>query len=318
MPVYEIYSRRKRRAENSEPDVYQYDQISESLRVQVRRIMEDAIGPYCSSSGFYTTRGHDSNDVWRKIRDAVCREKGKLTLSDEQNPETDCLTYIHYEKDVDEWLDLVEFAFVVIERYLPKFDSYVREEMGIRLTAKKAINELNRRFRDAAFGYQYENSQVVRVDSELVHAEVVRPALRLLSDRRFAGAEEEFLAAHVHYRNGEHRDAIVDALSSFESTMKTICDQMGWEHKKGARASDLIKVIRANGLLPAYLDNSFDQLAATLQSGLPKVRNEEGSHGQGAQPTETPSYIAAYALHLAAANIVFLVEAFNDATGQTK
>ena len=65
--------------------------------------------------------------------------------------------------------------------------------------------------------------------------------------------------------------------------------------------------------LPSYLDNSFDQLAATLKSGLPKVRGEESAHGQGATPRETPDYVAAYALHLAAAKILFLVET-HDAT----
>ena len=67
--------------------------------------------------------------------------------------------------------------------------------------------------------------------------------------------------------------------------------------------------VRANGLLPSYLDASFDQLTATLRSGLPEVRNEEGAHGQGATPRETPNYVAAYALYLAAANILFLAEA---------
>lgn len=94
--------------------------------------------------------------------------------------------------------------------------------------------------------------------------------------------------------------------------MKAICDIKDWEYKKGARASDLLKILRAKDLLPDYLDNSFDQLAATLSSGLPKVRNEEGGHGQGAQPRATPSYVAAYALHLAAAKIVLLVEAMQD------
>jgi hypothetical protein len=64
-----------------------------------------------------------------------------------------------------------------------------------------------------------------------------------------------------------------------------------------------------NGLLPDYLGQSFDQLIATLQSGLPKVRNEVAGHGQGATPRETPGYVAGYALHLAAVNIVLLVEA---------
>ena len=64
--------------------------------------------------------------------------------------------------------------------------------------------------------------------------------------------------------------------------------------------------------MPSYLDNSFDQLAATLKSGLPRVRAEEGAHGQGSVPRETPVYVAGYALNLAAANILFLAQAHKD------
>ena len=93
--------------------------------------------------------------------------------------------------------------------------------------------------------------------------------------------------------------------------MKVICDSKGWPYPTGARATDLLKIIRANGLLPDYLDQSFDQLVATLKSGLPVVRNETGGHGQGAKPVDVPQYIAEYALNLAASKIRLLCEAFN-------
>ena len=51
-------------------------------------------------------------------------------------------------------------------------------------------------------------------------------------------------------------------------------------------------------------------MLGVLKSGLPKVRNEAGGHGQGSKLKRIPEYIAAYALHLAATNIVMLVEAF--------
>ncbi|WP_372338349.1 DUF7014 domain-containing protein [Corallococcus llansteffanensis] len=35
-----------------------------------------------------------------------------------------------------------------------------------------------------------------------------------------------------------------------------------------------------------------------------------GGHGQGDAPTDVPGYLVAYALHLTAANIVMLGEAF--------
>jgi HEPN domain-containing protein len=158
-------------------------------------------------------------------------------------------------------------------------------------------------------GYQVEGAHLIRVDSQFVHAEVVKPALALLSGRDFEGPRQEFLSAHEHYRAGEHRQAVAMAANALESTFKAIFDREGWTYKKGARISDLIKVAREKGLWPDYLDASFDQLVATLQSGLPKIRDNDASHGQGAKPKEVPAYIAAYALHLAASKIVFIAEA---------
>jgi hypothetical protein len=54
---------------------------------------------------------------------------------------------------------------------------------------------------------------------------------------------------------------------------------------------------------------------ATLKSGLPEVRNNAGGHGEAPDARPVPSYIAAYALHLSAANIVMAVQASNDLSG---
>ena len=74
----------------------------------------------------------------------------------------------------------------------------------------------------------------------------------------------------------------------------------------------MIKVLRANKLFPEFADKSFEQLLGTLKSGLPVVRNETGAHGQGAEPIETPEYVAVYALDLAASKIRLLYDAFQD------
>lgn len=143
-----------------------------------------------------------------------------------------------------------------------------------------AINELNIRLREHSLGCQFENGHIVRMDSELIHTEIVKPTLLFLSDPRFAGPEEEYLKAHAHYRTGEYEDAIVNANRAFESTMRTICDLMNLPAPSGSTAGLLVNCIRDLGLLPDYLDKSFDQLAAVLKSGLPKVRDNAGGHGQ--------------------------------------
>ena len=206
-------------------------------------------------------------------------------------------------------LDLIEFGFLYIHRITRQFSEYDRERRSVSVSADEAINELNERFKLAGVGYQIEDGRILRIDSELIHSEIVKPALRYLNEDGFEGPRDEFMSAHTHYRKGEMKDAVVDANNAFESTLKSICVQRRWEYQNGDSASRLIKVVRDQGLLPNYLDNSFDQLAATLKSGLPNVRGEEGAHGQGAIPSETPDYVAAYALHLAAAQILFLVKA---------
>ena len=208
-----------------------------------------------------------------------------------------------------EVLDLVEVSFRYIDRIARQFADFKRERCGITQGATSAIEELNERFRRAGVGYSFEEGEMLRIDSELIHNEVVRPALRFLNHRGFQGPRDEFLRAHAHYRGGENKAAITDANNAFESTLKVICENHGWVCPPGATASSLVKVVKQNGLLPDYLEKSFDQLAATLQSGLPKVRGEEGAHGQGGKSRRTPGYVAAYALHFAAAKILFLVEA---------
>ncbi|MCG8558546.1 MAG: hypothetical protein MI824_01990 [Hyphomicrobiales bacterium] len=305
MPIYRLYSRRKRRREQTDPDVYQYAEIPDQLRVQIRHIWKTAIG---TNKGILDGR-HDEYNTWKFIRDTICRERGVFSLADCNDEEDYCIHYLLIEEEIDEWLDIVELSFRAAEAIYPRLSPGKKEDRGISQRPVDATIELNFRFKESGIGYQFENGEIIRVDNQLIHSEIVKPALSFLRNPRFKGAEEEFLLAHGHYRAGEYKDAITDALNAFESTMKVICDIKGWDYHEKARASDLVRTLRANNLFPDYLDNSFDQLIATLSAGLPKVRNEEGSHGQGGTPRKTPSYVASYALHLAASKIVLLFDA---------
>lgn len=298
MPVYDLYSKRKKKAEKAgQPDVYQYDTLPNPLRVQITKILNDALGP---------------DDPWDGIEEVITREKGIHSLGVASSAHERCNNVILGADQIDDCLDIIDLAFGYIHRVLRGKEGYELQSDGIVQLPEDAIKELNIRFREAGVGYQFEDGKILRVDSQFVHAEVVKPALQLLSDPRYKGPHEEFLDAHAHYRAGEYKDCTVDALNAFESTMKSICDAKGWGYPEGAPAAILIKTLRGKGLLPDYLEPSFIQLQAVLKSGLPKVRNKGGGHGQGSQPKKTPGYVAAYALHLLAANIVFLVEAFKD------
>lgn len=313
MPIIDLYSKRKKRIDKgNRPEIYQYDELPLAFRRQVIHIWHDAIGNY--QDGQLISR------FWQQIHDFIARELGLFELGPgrgfQRNSFEQCKEFLlNKDTPVDNLLDLIELTFKFIDIVIrpkllhPRSMDEVDFKRKLSQQPDEAIIELNYRFREHEIGYQFEGGQIIRVDSKFIHAEVVVPALGLLSDSYFAGPEQEFRSAHEHYRRQEYKDAIVDALNSFESTIKSICDVRGWNYPKTANAKELIKVIFTNQLIPQYLENHFSGLRQVLEAGVPTVRNKTSGHGQGAIPINVPDNLAAYVLHLTASNIVMLIEA---------
>jgi hypothetical protein len=211
-------------------------------------------------------------------------------------------------------LDIIELSFHVIGeiRKVTQIGYWSR----LKQTPQDAVEELNYRLKEHGVGYQFIEDQIVRVDSQYVHSEVIKPALSLLNAAGFDGASEEFLRAHEHYREGRLGEAMSDALKAFESTMKAVCEKNGWGYRGSDTAKALIKTVLDNGLVPRYMETHLAGLRNTLEAGLPTVRNKNSGHGQGLLAKKVPDYFAGYALHLAATNIVFLVEAHDAMNGK--
>lgn len=296
MGVFDLFSQRERRRKMAgKQDVYRYDTIPEPLRVQIIHIWNTAIG-------------HDKN-LWKIVYDALIREMGVFFLgTPREEPPVQCREFL-LKAGTDEALDIIEATFRLVDRVIRDWHPFQRERIGITQDPVDAIDELNFRFREHGVGYQFEGGELIRLDSQYIHSESVVPAITLLRHERFRGAEEEFLKAHHHYREGRYKEAVVEALKAFESTMKCICDARRWSYQPTAQAKNLIEILLNNELIPAALTSHFTSLRSVLEAGLPTVRNRTSGHGQGAEPVALPSYLASYALHLAAVNIVFLVEA---------
>jgi len=310
MGVYETFSKRlKKREQAGKPDVYQYNDIPKKLRVQIVHIWNDSIGQaVLRTSGRRTTGPYT---VWELIHNQLAKEMGVLYLGDRPHadPKERCELFL-FNANTDEALDLIELSFRAILA-LPQ----IVDESALRAFTSQnpgeAINELNHRFRENGVGYQFEAGEIVRVDSQYIHAQAVKPAIALLNSSDFEGASDEFLKAHEHYRNGRNGEAMSDAHKAFESTMKAICDKNGWTYRENDTAKTLIKIVLDSEIVPKYMETHLAGLRNTLEAGLPTVRNKNSGHGQGLLTRKIPDHLAGYALHLAATNIVFLVEAHN-------
>ena len=310
MGVYDIYVKRKQLQEKAgQPDVYKYDEIPEGLRIQIIHIWKSAIGTW--RKGYHDYSNEPPDNIWITIHHILCRELGRFTLGEERDKEFEkCCTFLLQESNIDNILSLIEVSFYMIENACSELSSYERSQAGMTQEPDDAIEELNYRFKEHSIGYQYVSGKIIAVDSQYIHTEAVRPAISLLQEAGFDGASEEFLKAHEHYRKGRNKEAIFEALKAFESTMKSICSFMKWEVPENATAKPLIDVCFSNGLIPKALSSHFNSLRTTLESGLPTASNRLARHGQGQKRVIVPDYVAAYALHLAATNIVFLVESY--------
>jgi len=141
-----------------------------------------------------------------------------------------------------------------------------------------------------------------------MHAEITKPAIALLWNQKYQGANEEFLKAHEHYRHGRNKECLADCLKAFESTLKIICTEKNWPFQPTDTAKTLIQVCFTNGLIPPFMQNQFTSLKSLLESGIPTLRNKLGGHGQGQIPQQVSNEITRYGLNLTGANIIFLVE----------
>ena len=317
MPITDIFSKRQKVLRGETPDVYHYDTLPTPLRVQVVHIMRDVLGDekqYGISERYSRPGVRATYDF---ITDTLCREYGVFHLSKDYNRHKNrmmnLIDFFLKVRDVEKAFDVIELSFYAVDIYTRDRNYlYKSDPVG---DADRAIEELNHRFKEHGVGYCFTDGQIVRIDSEFVHSEVVQPALRILNREEYAGAQQEFLQAHEHYRAGRTKEALNECLKSLESVMKSICDRRGWSYDQGAGANKLIGICFDNGIVPPFWQTQFAALRGLLEGGVPTARNKLGGHGQGAAPQPVPDHIAGYVLHMTAAAVVFLAEAEASGAG---
>ena len=311
MSIFDIFSKRQKRLRGELPDVYTYDNLPHSLRVQIVHIWRETLG-----KGEELHYREKVSEAYQFIVTTLQREYGVFQLHHNiggySSASDELEEFFLDEKEIDKALDAVELSFWIIDIYTRTRDYLNRTDAAER--ADNAIEELNLRFREHGVGYQFESPQIFRIDSEYIHSEVIKPALRLLEQKHYTGAQEEFLKAHEHYRKGNAKEALSNCLNAFESVMKSICSKQSWSVDKNATAKDLIKICLDNDLIPSFWQSHYSSLRSLLESSVPTGRNNLSGHGQGMKPVSVPEHLVAYMLHMTASSIVFLGDSEKNLT----
>jgi AbiJ N-terminal domain 4 len=302
MAIIDLYSKRQKVLREGVPDVYEYDRIPEALRVQIAHILRDLFGNYVP---------YDTNDclkAFKGIEQILCREYGLFHFPQKEFEGEDdrVINFLLSETDHERVLDIVQVSFHFLA-YLRRSNAQWQTRVP-QAKFDRAVAELNGRVREHGVGYQYESWEIIRVDSQIIHAEVVKPALTLLTATEYAGANAEFLRAFEHYRKRDTKECLNECLKAFESTMKAICTKRNWAFNSNDTAKVLIDVCMRNGLIPELIQSHIGGVRAALESGIPTIRNRLSGHGQGPQVVDVPPHYASYMLHLTATTIQYLAE----------
>ena len=303
MAIFELFSKRQKKLRGDVPDVYQYTEIPQNFRVQVVHIVRDTIGVEQSYNDI-------TNQVYADIHKILCKEYGVFSLQKHGNSNfTAIYDYFLNEDNHERCLDIIELSFKFIDINVRKNGWNFKNAAGVTQCPDDAINELNSRFMESGIGYQFQSGELIRVDSHYIHSEAVKPVLYILgSDKKYIGANDEFLSAHEHYRHKRYKECLNDCLKSFESLMKAIHEKHSWPYSQNDTAKKLIDSCLANKLVPEYLQTQFSSVRSLLESGIPTVRNKKGGHGQGSAVSTVPEHLASYTLHLTATNLLFLAK----------
>lgn len=300
MSIFELFSKRQKKLRGEVQDVYVYEEIPHSLRVQIIHIIRDTIG----EDNF----DNRAAKVYEYIHKALCKEYGVFVLKERAGSDKEAvLDFFLNCDDYEKCLDIIEICFLIIEKYIAKNYSGFKQCTTSSQEPGDAIIELNSRFKESGVGYQFVSGKLIRVDSQFIHSEAVKPVLHLLgADTKYRGANDEFLSAYQHYRHERYKECLNECLKSFESLMKAIHEKHSWPYNDNDTARKLINSCLRNNLVPEYLQNQFSSVRTLLESGIPTLRNREGGHGQGAEISTVPEHFACYTLNLTATSLLFL------------
>ena len=315
--MYKLYSQRQNTNQTCHP--LEYDKIPQEFIQQYLYIARDLFSASPKPA-------YGQHRYWECLAKKYCREKGIELLGEDTGEyalEIE-LFLKHPDTTTEDILDIVELTFSteIIPKYPPSLLAATQltsamsaglEIAEFNIRKNQYIAELNQRFKQHNLGYALINDQIIRTDSELLNEKTTIPAFKLLKDVRFSSAEDEMQKAFRFRRDGENAEAISNAEKAFESTMAVICNELQYTIKGTKRSAGVyLTALRNNDFYPSYLNDHLTHICNTLDNGLPCVRNEHGGHGAGTASTYISDAFADYALHLAATNIVFLVDLFNE------
>ena len=297
----ELFSQREKRERGDPPAPIQHDELPDALRSQVSQLV-----------GFHLGPNFGANAHVKEIVEGLRLETGRVPLVFDQydrplhTPLLELLTYLG-QASLTDFLDAVSYVGdIIVEHYPPDKPHFSGRGISYHRQARDLVKDLNERFRQHVFGFEFVNYRLRRIGSPEFQDKVVSPALTLLRDPRLKHANEEYNEALVAMGRNDFKSAVLNACMAFESTMKVLLHEHGVSGYQEKTVKDLVKAILDHKIVTLRGGeqnlNGFKDLLGSLAT----PRNKQASHGRGVDGQPTDEVVAEYAVHQTAAVVLML------------
>lgn len=259
-------------------------------------------------------KGDHNAEFWQEVHRRLLYRTGRLTLtpSDDGNDPRAAIAYVLNCPGV-EFLDFLEdifsndaFSHVNLgdDAIVDELNELLRQDdlpYSLTYFVPEMVQETSGQFRGLSARHVRAYPKVIMKESEILHKYAISPALNLLAQPHFSGANAEFLTALEDYRKGDIGDCLTKCGSSLESTLKVICDRKRWSYNQTDTASTLVKTVIAHTTLDTYFEPLLI-IVATLRNRM------STAHGVGTVPRQPPRHLAEYALNVTASAMLVLAQ----------
>lgn len=289
--------------------------VPQELKTRIVHIAQCLVEEVVLKSPPFTPNPFESpaEDFYQRVHETLCYEFKGFSLGNNPSAEKNVIMFLLLTKDSEKLLRTIEclfqFAYSEIFAYR-KIQPFPNEHCIDSFN--EIVTMLNQNFNENGVGYQYESGQMIGVDSQFTHQEIIKPVLTILADPMYKGANAEFRCAYDHYQAGRYKESINECLKAFESCIKSICEKRKWNYNQTDAAKKLIDILFNEGLFEKYMVSQFGGVRSVLESGIPTMRNKQSGHGQGPKVISIPKHMARYALNLTGSNITLLADLERD------
>ncbi len=176
MSIFDTFWQRQKKLRGDVPDVYSYTEFPPPLRVQIVHIATEVLGSRDEYRDQYGSAGTNVRNAYGLIVDILRKEFGVFSLPPTrsggyEDKQKELFDFILNEEDVDKVLSAVELVCRLLENLVSK--RVYRYDDNSQANSEAAISEINTRMKAAGVGYEYDG-EIIRIDTELVHAEAVK------------------------------------------------------------------------------------------------------------------------------------------------